>query len=233
MGYAAHVARSYDQYCGLAAALDVLGERWTLLVLRDLSLGPKRYRDLLDALPGIGTNLLAARLKSLEEAGVIRRATLPPPAGVQVYELTVRGEALRPTLEGLALWGLELLPEEVGDRRFRPAWAAACMRAGAEPGAVADLAGTFLFEVAGEQFHITAAHGELDVRDGPPPAPADVRLRMDRPTYLGLGTRQLAPAEAVRSGALELEGDIGLLDALIAAFHLPARAERSVSATPA
>lgn len=217
------MARSYDQYCGLAAALDVLGERWTLLVLRDLSLGPKRYRDLLDALPGIGTNLLAARLKSLEEAGVVRRVTLPPPAGVQVYELTARGEALRPMLEGLALWGLELLPDEVGERRFRPAWAAACMRGGVEPGAAADLAGTYLFEVDGEQFHLTAADGELDVRDGPPPGSPDVRVRMDLPTYLELGTRRLAPADAVTSGVVELDGDLARLEALLAAFHLPAR----------
>lgn len=217
------MARSYDQYCGLAAALDVLGERWTLLILRDLALGPKRYRDLLDALPGIGTNLLAARLKSLEEAGVVRRTTLPPPAGVQVYELTPRGEALRPTLEGLALWGLELLPDEVGERRFRPAWAAACMRAGVEPGAVVGLDGTYAFDVDGEQFHVTAADGELEVRDGPPPGAADVRVRMDRPTYLALGTRQLAAADAVSSGVLELDGDVARLEALLAAFHLPAR----------
>lgn len=217
------MARSYDQYCGLAAALDVLGERWTLLILRDLSLGPKRYRDLLDVLPGIGTNLLAARLKSLEEAGVVRRVALAPPAGVQVYELTARGEALRPAIESLALWGLELLPEEIGARRFRPAWAASCMRAGADPDAVDGLRATFLFDVAGEQFHVTAADGALTVADGPPAGSPDVVVACDVQTYLAVGARRKAPAEAVAAGGMTIEGKAALLDELLAAFHLPAR----------
>lgn len=220
-------ARTYGQYCGLAAALDVLGERWTLLVLRELALGPKRFRDLADALPGIGTNLLSARLKTLEEAGVIRRVTLPPPAGVHVYEFTERGEALRPSIEGLARWGLQLLPEEIGDRRFRPAWAAACMRGGVTPEAAAGLRGTFLFDVGGEQFHVRAADGALVVADGPPPTSPDVAVACDVDTYLGLGTRAMTPAQAVAAGSMTIDGDVALLDALLAEFHLPQRAVRT------
>lgn len=218
-------ARSYQQYCGLAAALDVLGERWTMLVLRELALGPKRYRDLVDALPGIGTNLLATRLKTLEEADVIRKATLPPPAGVQVYELTARGEQLRPALEGLALWGLQLLPDEIGERRMRPAWAASCMRAGAPAGTAQRLRGeTFAFAVAGEEFHIAADGDEVVVRDGPAPVAPVVRVTSDLPTYLALATRAMTPRDAVAAGGATLDGDVARLDALLEDVHLPSRA---------
>src|SRR5712692_11476763 len=85
--------RSYDQYCAVARGLDVIGDRWTLLLVRDLLLGPKRYKDLLAGLPGIGTNLLADRLHELEGAGLIERTVLPPPAGSTVYQLTEAGQA--------------------------------------------------------------------------------------------------------------------------------------------
>src|SRR5712692_11585883 len=90
--------RSYDQFCGMARGLDIIGERWTLLIVRDLLLGPKRYKDLLDGLPGMGTNMLAARLKELEQATIIRRRVLPPPAGSTVYELTAYGRELEDLL---------------------------------------------------------------------------------------------------------------------------------------
>src|SRR5215467_13817890 len=90
--------RSYNQYCAVARGLDVIGERWTLLIIRDLLVGPKRYTDLLDGLPGIGTNLLAERLRDLEAAGLVERAVLPPPAGTTVYRLTADGAALEPVV---------------------------------------------------------------------------------------------------------------------------------------
>src|SRR3974390_2234062 len=91
-------SRRYGQMCPVARALDVLGERWTLLIVRELLLGPKRFKDLLAALPAMGTNRLSDRLAKLQDAGVIARATLPPPAGVRVYELTPSGELLRPVI---------------------------------------------------------------------------------------------------------------------------------------
>src|SRR4030088_661030 len=98
--------RSYGQFEGLAPALDSIGERWTLLLIRDLLLGPRRYKDLLEGLPGIGTNLLARRLKELQAVGVIDRRPPPAPAGSAVYELTERGRCLEPALIALAGWGL-------------------------------------------------------------------------------------------------------------------------------
>ena len=98
------VKRSYGQYCAVARALDLIGERWTLLLVRELLLGPRRYTDLLRGLPGIGTNLLADRLRELESAGLVARRTLPPPASSSVYELTPLGEGLRATVLELGRW---------------------------------------------------------------------------------------------------------------------------------
>lgn len=112
--------RTYEQNCGLALSLDVLGERWTLLIIRELNLGPKRFGDLAGRLRGIATNILAARLKSLEAHDVLRRTTLPPPANVAAYELTPHGEVLQPMLDGLALWSFRYLPDGAADRTTRP-----------------------------------------------------------------------------------------------------------------
>ena len=101
--------KRYDQYCPIACTLGLVGERWTLLVVRELMWGPKRYTDLADRLHGIGTNILAARLKELEAAGLVVRKKLPPPAASNVYELTDQGRALRPVLHELARFGARLM----------------------------------------------------------------------------------------------------------------------------
>ena len=98
-------ARSYQQFCGLARALDVVGERWTLLIVRNLLLGPRRYGDLLAELPGITTNLLAKRLRHMAASGLVRKTTMPPPASFVAYELAPSGEALEPVVMELARWG--------------------------------------------------------------------------------------------------------------------------------
>jgi len=103
------MSKRYDQYCPIAHALGAVGERWTLLVVRDLMNGPQRYTDLAASLPGIGTNILAARLKELEESGLVEKRKLPPPAASTVYELTAYGHDLRPVLHELARWGARSL----------------------------------------------------------------------------------------------------------------------------
>ena len=103
------MSKRYDQYCPMAHALDLVGERWSLLVIRELMHGPKRYTDLVDALSGIGTNMLASRLRDLETHGIVTRRTLPPPAASRVYELTDYGRDLRPAMRELALWGARSL----------------------------------------------------------------------------------------------------------------------------
>ena len=103
------MAKRFDQYCPVAHALDLVGDRWSLLVIRELVHGPKRYTDLVDNLPGIGTNILAGRLRDLESHGLVARRVLPPPAASRVYELTEYGAALRPALRELAMWGARTL----------------------------------------------------------------------------------------------------------------------------
>jgi DNA-binding HxlR family transcriptional regulator len=114
--------KRYDQYCPIAHALEVVGERWTLLIVRELVTGPKRYTDLVAGLPGIGTNILAGRLRDLEAAGVLRKHRLPPPAASQVYELTEHGRGLMSVLRELAHWGARSLgPPTPGDH-LEPGW---------------------------------------------------------------------------------------------------------------
>src|ERR1700733_9314856 len=98
-------SRSYGDACGIARALDVVGERWALLVVRELLFGPQRFSDLRRGLPGASSNMLTDRLRELEAHGVVRRRTLPPPAACSVYELTARGRDLEPTLDALGAWG--------------------------------------------------------------------------------------------------------------------------------
>ena len=107
--------RSYNQHCGLAYALDIVGERWTLLIVRELFAGPRRFTDLLEGLPGISTNLLSERLKSLEQQGLLKRRVLPPPAGSTVYELTAVGRSLEGTLIELGKWGSQFVPSAAED----------------------------------------------------------------------------------------------------------------------
>ena len=116
------MAKRYDQYCAIAHALELVGERWSLLIVRELLTGPKRYTDLSGSLPRIGTNVLAARLKDLEAGGILTKRRLPPPTPAQVYELTPYGESLRPVMRELALWGIRSLGAPEDDDEFAPGW---------------------------------------------------------------------------------------------------------------
>jgi DNA-binding HxlR family transcriptional regulator len=116
------MAKRYDQYCAIAHALELVGERWSLLIVRELLTGPKRYTDLAGSLPRIGTNVLAARLKELEGGGIVTKRRLPPPTPAQVYELTPYGEGLKPVIRELALWGIRSIGAPEEDDEFAPGW---------------------------------------------------------------------------------------------------------------
>src|SRR5918992_3937980 len=116
------MGKRFDQYCPVAHALSLVGERWALLVVRELLNGPKRYTDLAAGLPGIGTNILAARLRALEDAGVVRRRRLPPPAASAVYELTEYGAGLDEVVYALARWGARSLPPPAAGEPLDPDW---------------------------------------------------------------------------------------------------------------
>ncbi len=114
--------KRYEQYCPVAHALDLVGDRWALLVVRELMHGPKRYTDLVEHLTGIGTNILASRLRDLEASGVVTKRKLPPPAASRVYELTDYGSDLRPVMRELALWGARSLGPPTGEDELFPGW---------------------------------------------------------------------------------------------------------------
>lgn len=217
--------RTYGQFCGLAQALDVLGERWSLLVLRELALGPKRYGDLLRALPGIGTNLLAARLRSLEAADVVRRTTLPPPAGVAVYELTESAIELWPVMEDLALWGMRMLPPEPeGDDVTRAGWAALSM-AGAARSRTWPGPQTVIEVHAGDERVWFRLGPEVEVGEGPPPRDPDLRLVCDVRSFLSMASGQATPAELIEDGAMELRGSRRTLERALRLLRLPPLAQ--------
>lgn len=197
--------RTYDQQCGLAFALDHVGERWTLLIVRELLVRPQRYRDLLDALPGIGTNLLADRLASLTEAGIIRPLDAERRTGG--YALTALGERLREPVLALARFGLAVLADRPGELRgsvTRPTWAALAIEAMVDPTrAKADE--TYEFDVAGEVFHVTVESGWARTTSGPAADPV-LRVTTDERTFFDLGSGILDPVEALASGAVQVAG---------------------------
>jgi DNA-binding HxlR family transcriptional regulator len=199
--------RSYGQYCALAKALDVIGDRWTLLVVRELALrGPSRYTDLRDGLPGIATNLLADRLRTLEHAGVVTREQAPPPVATTLFTLTQRGEALRPVLHELGRWGIPYMAEgpASGDE-FRNrwlAWPVEAFLADSDPDAPAVSIELHTDEGA---VVIEAGGGEVQVRDGRCEHPDAVLAGTPR-QILGVLSGGIALGDAREQG-LQFEGD--------------------------
>lgn len=194
--------RSYDQYCSAARALDVVGDRWTLLIVRELLAGPRRYTDLHADLPGVSTDVLASRLKDMERDGLTTRRRLPPPGAAYVYELTARGAALLPVLQSLGAWG----EPELGERRptdaVRAHWfALPLLRA---------LDGEGLVEVRLDEgrfhLHVGADDGPV-YGDGPAPRVPDAVLTLDTATCTALGRGELPLPEAIRTHRVEVSGD--------------------------
>jgi DNA-binding HxlR family transcriptional regulator/putative sterol carrier protein len=190
----------------VARALDVVGERWTLLLVRELLTGPKRFKDLLDGLSGIGTTLLTSRLKDLEGNGILRRATLPPPAGSKVYELTELGRSLEPVVIALSRWGLKLLDVPRPEEETRPGWAMVALQSSLELAEVPGRKETYEFRVDGELFHVQFDGDEAEVRQGPAADP-DLIISGETVTLLNVAAGRLTLAEAVEAGVIATEGD--------------------------
>jgi DNA-binding HxlR family transcriptional regulator len=200
-------ARSYNQYCAVARTLDVVGERWSMLVVRELLDGPKRYVDLQSGLTGVSTDMLAARLRTLEQVGVVARRTLPPPAASKVYELTPLGRELRPAVTELARWGLRLLGEQREDDVFLIHWITPSLRAMFQPEAARDVTITVEFRVGTDVLHASIDHVTLDTHPGHAENP-DVILTFDDATTLAeIGRDPGAAAAAVSAGRLRVQGD--------------------------
>jgi DNA-binding HxlR family transcriptional regulator len=209
-------ARSYRQYCGAAVALDAIGERWSLLVARELLDGPKRYSDLLAGLPGVATDVLAARLRHLEAEGIVERRTLPPPAASRVYELTVEGRRLEPLLVELTRWGLARLDSRPADGvAFRAHWLSLSLRTMFRPGQVGGRTLVVTIEVDGDP--VTARLTDAGVAVTPGTSPdATVTVR-GTPEALASFTR---PALAPGADRAEITGPPGDLADLTAALGL-------------
>jgi len=211
----------YAQFCPLARATEILGERWTLLVVRELLLGPKRFADLRGPLAGISSSVLADRLLRLEERGLVARRRLPAPASALVYELTSTGRALLPVVVELVRWGLRFLaPPRAGDR-IEPHWVRlglmACARRNAAPArrfnvTLPDSDGDVAFHVAGGP-HGTVVHES--------PSEADASIRGAPLVLLGMAAGSIDPRDAIRSGALRARGDVDALVDFPALFDMP------------
>jgi len=197
--------KRYDQYCPVAHALGLVGERWALLVVLELMSGPKRYTDLADNLPGIGTNILADRLRDLEAGGIVARRKLPPPAASRVYELTEYGRALRPAIRELALWGARSLGPPTDDDLF-PGWLENALDTVLAPNAPP---GRFEFHVGEE----VASLVDGEAQPGPVEEPDVVVVGDPEGVYYMFVDRRL--------DLVTVEGDRRLLEQLIDVAPIP------------
>jgi len=203
--------RSYSEYCAVAKSLDVVGDRWTLLIVRELTLqGSCRYTDLRNGLPGIATNLLAERLRDLEAAGVVVREDAPPPIATTLFRLTPRGEELRPLIDELMRWGLPMMTEQKPDDAVRSHWLAGALeqmltdrRPDASPLTVELLTGD-------RPIVIEVRDGAIHTRLGPADG-ADATLTGPPKPIMGLLLGLLGPADAKAHG-VDYQGDPAILE---------------------
>ena len=198
--------RSYGQYCALAKALDVIGDRWTLLIVRELAVkGPSRYTDLRQGLPRIATNMLADRLREMEDNGIVRREEAPPPVATTLFSLTERGEELRPVLFALGRWGVPLMGER-GDDEWRGYWLKYPLEelfADASPGEP-----PVTLELHTDDGPVTVKTGDGGVHVSPGPAPtADAVVSGDAEDVIELLKGTIDVRGARRRG-VRVEGDV-------------------------
>jgi DNA-binding HxlR family transcriptional regulator/putative sterol carrier protein len=211
--------RTYGSYCGIAYALELVGERWALLVVRDLILSPKRFTDLRRGLPRIPSNVLSARLKELEEAGVVRRRLLPRPQTGVVYELTEFGRELEDVVLSLGLWGARTLAEPRPEDTVNPDSMMLALRATFRPEAARGLRASYELRLGEIVFHARVDKGALEVAEGPLPD-ADLTLETDL-ALRRLMSGELSPRDAVKSGKVRIVGKIDLLERFAEIFRIP------------
>ena len=214
-------SRSYNQYCGLAYALDIVGERWTLLIVRELLPGPRRYKDLIEGLPGISTNLLSERLKSLEQQGILCRRVLPPPSGSTVYELTPTGQALETAVLELGKWGSRFLPASL-DGIALPCLGTItlALKAFFHTEQARGVDETYELRFGNEALQVRIKDGELHVQHGEAPQP-DAVFHADMQSFLALFTGQIQPDEAIAGGLIQIEGDPDALRQFLSVCRVP------------
>jgi DNA-binding HxlR family transcriptional regulator len=212
--------RSYGEACRFAHALDVVGERWALLVVRELLLGPKRFTDLRTGLPHASSNILSERLRDLEQGGVIQRRKLPPPAGSSVYELTEWGRELEPVVTQLGAWGARspFPPDalEIGSDS-----AVLALRSLFDPETAGDLEASYDLRIGEERFEVRVAGGEIDLLRGPAANPSASIAVADAGAFAAVLTGELPLEDALDSGAARVEGGKRAAKRFLRLFPMP------------
>ncbi|MEV0734162.1 helix-turn-helix domain-containing protein [Polymorphospora sp. NPDC050346] len=213
------MGRDYGQFCGLAKASSVLGERWSLLIVRDLSVAPCRFKDLHEGLPGIPTSVLTARLRDLQAAGVVTRVAGERPGGGVLYTLTPHGHALEPILDALGRWGAETMTVPEPDDVITDMSLAAALRAGYRPG-VTDTATSYVVHTGPATAWADTTPDSVTVGAGVPDFVADLTIRSG-PELRALLAGNLAPAAALTGGAIQIEGPPEAFERFARTFHVP------------
>jgi DNA-binding HxlR family transcriptional regulator len=206
--------RAHGQYCPISRAADLLGERWTMLIVRELLTGPKRFTDLARRFPGIGRNLLTERLRQLQSDGVIERVG-------RRYELTDLGRDLLPALDALGIWGMRLLEAHPSGRVVSAVWPTLSMRAAGDPRACLGVHATVALAVGDERFWVELDDGEVRIREDAPPAPPALTITCDTDAYLAVACGAISVSHALVAGLLGVEGDPALLDLYFQVLKFP------------
>jgi DNA-binding HxlR family transcriptional regulator len=211
--------RTYGDQCGVARALDVVGERWALLVVRELLLGPKRFTDLRVGLPHVSADVLSQRLRELEQDGVVRRRTLAPPAGSRVYELTARGHELGPVVLALGRWGSGA-PFPPGDAKLGTDSMVLALMTTFDRAAADGLDATYELRLDGQRFRARVAGGRLEVARREEPQP-DATIATDPGTLAAILWHGRRLADGLRSGEVEIDGSRPAVTRFLRLFPLP------------
>jgi DNA-binding HxlR family transcriptional regulator len=208
--------RRYHQFCGVAKALDVVGERWTLLLVRDLLLGGRRFSDLLAAMPGLTPNLLSLRLKQMQQAGLLEQRRLPAPQGATLYELTPLGRELEPVVLALGRFGARWLTAPGAYERVDPRWAMVSLKRRYQG---CPRRWTVALHVGELSFGVHLGDETLHVHDGAP-EPADLVLRGTLPAFAAVLARGESARALVERGELRREGPVRAQDDFCRAFGM-------------
>ncbi|HTU71914.1 MAG TPA: helix-turn-helix domain-containing protein [Trebonia sp.] len=209
--------RDYRQYCGLARALELVGERWALLIIRDLSVRPRRYTDLLEGLPGIPTNVLSTRLKELEQSGIVERRVAPAPQRGVLYALTPAGQALEPAVLTLGRWGAAQLEDPRPGEIVTPESVTMTLRAVFNADAAAGLSVSWEVRGGDMVLHLVVTDGKLEAGVGPAPGQPDLVITFQPeglPSYQAL-------VQAAKCGLVQLDGPRELLATFLTVFTPP------------
>jgi DNA-binding HxlR family transcriptional regulator len=212
--------RSYGEACRFAYALDLVGERWALLIVRELLLGPKRFTDLRAGLPHASTNILSDRLRELEQNGIVRHRKLPPPAASSIYELTEWGRELEPVVTQLGAWGARS-PIPPDSRAIGPDSIVLALSSLFDPGAAGEIDTAYDLRIGEESFHIEIAGGKLGLERGAAEGPAASLAFPDAPTMATVLTGEIDFEQALASGALRLEGSKQAAKRFLRLFPMP------------